>query len=272
MPHILIVEDERDLSRLMARALIREGWTVAEAATGRAARDAWTARAPACVLLDLMLPDVSGLELCRELKADPRTRAIPVIMVTARSEEVDRVVGFELGADDYVPKPFSPRELVLRVKAILRRSASGTAPAAGGTEPAAAGNQPLTWGSGITVARGHGHEGAPLILDEEAHRVTVAGREVPLTALEFKLLAQVMRRPGQVQTREALLDRVWGYAAGVTTRTLDTHVKRLRGKLGAARVAIETVRGVGYRLAAPRPARRPAEGGTTAGGGSKPIR
>jgi len=251
MPHILIVEDERDLSRLMARALIREGWTVTEAATGHAARDAWASRPPACVLLDLMLPDISGLELCRELKADPTTRAIPVIMVTARSEEVDRVVGFELGADDYVPKPFSPRELVLRVKAILRRSATGAPPpAARGAEPAAAAApRPLTWGPARP-----GRDAELLVLDEEGHRVTVQGREVPLTALEFKLLAQIMRRPGQVQTREALLDRVWGYAAGVTTRTLDTHVKRLRGKLGPARAAVETVRGVGYRLAAPRSA------------------
>jgi len=237
MPHLLIVEDERDLSRLMARAFLREGFTVTEAATGRAAREALRAGRPACVLLDLMLPDVSGLELCREFKADPGTRAIPVVMVTARSEEVDRVVGFELGADDYVAKPFSPRELVLRVKAILRRAAPGAAaPGAGAAAPA------LGWG--------------PLVLDVAAHRATVAGREIPLTALEFKLLAQLLRLPGQVQTRDALLDRVWGYAAGVTTRTLDTHVKRLRTKLGPARGAVETVRGVGYRLAAPPPADR----------------
>jgi two-component system phosphate regulon response regulator PhoB len=212
---------------MMARAFTREGFTVTEAATGAAAREALAAHPPDCVLLDLMLPDVSGLAWCRELKADPRTSAIPVVMVTARGEEVDRVVGFELGADDYVPKPFSPRELVLRVKAILRRREPASPTAAA----------PLAWGS--------------LALDETAHRATVDGQDAALTALEFKLLAQLMRRPGQVQTREALLDRVWGYAAGVTTRTLDTHVKRLRGKLGAARAAVETVRGIGYRLAEP---------------------
>ena len=222
MPHLLIVEDEHDLARLMTRAFTREGFTVAEAASGRLAREALATRLPACILLDLMLPDVSGLELCREFKAGARTRNLPVIMVTARGEEVDRVVGFELGADDYVTKPFSPRELVLRVRAVLRRA-----------EPA---NAPRVWQSGT------------LHLDEAGHRVTAGGRAVSLTALEFRLLARLIRHPGMVQARAALLDGVWGYGAEVTTRTLDTHIKRLRRKLGTASAELATVRGVGYRL------------------------
>ena len=225
MPHLLIVEDERDLSRLMAKAFLREGFSVAEAASAREARAQVRHRRPACVLLDLMLPDTSGLELCRELKGDSATRAIPIVMVTARSEEIDRVVGFELGADDYVTKPFSPRELVLRVKAILRRSAP-----------------PADTGSLVC---------GPLTLDEAAHRVRENHQDLELTALEFKLLAHLMRHAGRVQTREQLLNGVWGYNAGVSTRTLDTHIKRLRQKLKEARKTLETVRGVGYRLTSP---------------------
>ncbi len=224
MPHLLIVEDERDLSRLMARAFSRDGFTVEEASTAKGALQACRARPPSCVLLDLMLPDASGLDVARALKADPATRAIPVVMVTAKSEEVDRVVGFELGADDYVAKPFSPRELVLRVKAILRRTA--------GTEAAAA---PLSVGS-ITV-------------DAEGHRALVAGRPVVLTATEFRLLAHLARNAGRVSTRAALLEHVWSRAPDTDTRTLDTHVKRLRRKLGAAGCLVRTVRGVGFRLA-----------------------
>ena len=224
MPHLLIVEDERDLSRLMARAFQRDGFTVEETATARAALQACRARPPACVLLDLMLPDASGLDVCRALKADAATRAIPVVIVTAKGEEVDRVVGFELGADDYVAKPFSPRELVLRVKAILRRTSGAPATA------------PLSVG--------------PLTVDEDGHRALVAGRAVALTATEFKLLAHLARHAGRVATREALLERVWRYAPEATTRTLDTHVKRLRRKLGAAGALVRTVRGVGFRLTA----------------------
>ncbi len=227
MPHLLIVEDERDLARLMARTFLREGFSVAEAASAREARAQVKSQPPSCVLLDLMLPDASGLEICRELKGDPLTRAIPVVMVTARGEEVDRVVGFELGADDYVTKPFSPRELVLRVKAILRRLG---APAPG-TEPLRCG---------------------PLTLDEASHRALENGRELSLTALEFKLLSQFMHNAGRVQTRDQLLEQVWGYHTNIATRTLDTHIKRLRQKLKKARSTIETVRGVGYRLTPPR--------------------
>jgi two-component system phosphate regulon response regulator PhoB len=224
--HVLIVEDERDLSRLMARALRKEGFSAAEAATVGEARAALRARPPACLLLDLMLPDASGLDFVRELRARPGTARLPVIIVTAKGDEVDRVVGFELGADDYVAKPFSPRELVLRVKAVLRRAAGGTEDAPG----------PL--------------EAGPLRVDEAAHRAWASGRELSLTALEFKLLAHLVRHAGRVQTRDVLLERVWGYDADVSTRTLDTHVKRLRAKLGDARAAVETVRGVGYRVAA----------------------
>jgi len=223
VPHLLVVEDERDLSRLIARAFTREGYTVAEAATVREARASLARRPPACVLLDLMLPDASGLDLVRELKAAPATRHLPVVLVTARSEEVDRVVGFELGADDYVSKPFSPRELVLRVQAILRRLAPPVA---------------------VPVAAGR------IAVDEEGHVASVAGRTLPLTALEFRLLAHLARNAGRVLTRASLLDAVWGAAADVTDRTVDAHIRRLRAKLGPARGWLETLRGVGYRLKA----------------------
>lgn len=223
MPRVLIVEDEADLARLLARTFAREGFGVETAGGARAALEAARARPPSCVLLDLQLPDASGLDVCRALKADAATRSIPVVIVTAKGEEVDRVVGFELGADDYVPKPFSPRELVLRVRAILRRAEGRAVPAA----PAAVG---------------------PLAVDEAAHRVLVGGREVPLTATEFRLLAFLARRPGRAHARDALLAEVWRDALETGSRALDTHVKRLRRKLGPAGRLLETVRGVGYRL------------------------
>jgi two-component system phosphate regulon response regulator PhoB len=178
---------------------------------------------PDLLVLDVMLPDVSGLEVCRRLRRNPQTVRLPVIMLTARTDEVDRVVGFEVGADDYVPKPFSPRELVLRVEAILRR-----------TIPAVeVGPQVIALGD--------------LVIDVPAHRVEVEGEEILLTALEFRLLLDLASRAGRVQSRDALLERVWGYSPDVETRTVDTHVKRLREKLGAGAAHIETVRGVGYR-------------------------
>jgi two-component system phosphate regulon response regulator PhoB len=183
---------------------------------------------PDLLVLDVMLPDISGLEVCRRLRRSPQTIRLPVIMLTARSDEVDRVVGFEVGADDYVPKPFSPRELVLRVDAILRRTTR--------TE-ALEGPQVIVLGD--------------LVIDVPAHRVEVQGQEVPLTALEFRLLLDLASRAGRVQSRDALLERVWGYSPNVETRTVDTHVKRLREKLGAAAAQIETVRGVGYRALKP---------------------
>ncbi len=222
---ILIVEDEADLSSIMAYNLERDGFSVRTALNGASALEALGQEpTPDLVLLDLMLPDMSGTEICRSMRQDARTREIPVIMVTARGEEVDRVVGFELGADDYVVKPFSVRELMLRVRAVLRRVSDAQAQPSEGIE----------FGS--------------LTVDESAHRVTVAGDEVSITALEFRLLVTFLSRKGRVQTREQLLDDVWGHDVAVTMRTVDTHVKRLREKLGDAGEYIETVRGVGYRF------------------------
>lgn len=220
---ILIVEDEPDLQRTLEYTLQREGYQTRTASNGKGALEHLSADPPPdLVLLDLMLPDFSGTEICRRLRAQERTRATPVIMITARADEIDRVVGFEVGADDYVTKPFSVRELMLRVRAILRRAQA---------EPADA--TPQSFGR--------------LRVDEDAHRVWVDDVEVKLTALEFRLLATFMSRRGRVQTRELLLSDVWGISADVTTRTVDTHVKRLREKLGEAGDYVETVRGVGYR-------------------------
>jgi two-component system phosphate regulon response regulator PhoB len=176
------------------------------------------------VLLDLMLPDVSGTEICRAIKDDPSTRTTPVVMLTARAEEIDRVVGFEIGADDYVTKPFSVRELVLRIRAVLRRSETRT-------------------GEANLVEFG------TLRIDRDAHRIWVDLEEIELTALEFKLLVTLYDRRNRVQSRSALLDHVWGIDTKISTRTVDAHVKRLREKIGSARDYIETVRGVGYRFA-----------------------
>jgi two-component system phosphate regulon response regulator PhoB len=222
---ILVVEDEKDLLDLLSYNLSREGYSVDVATTGTLALERIRERKPDLVLLDLMLPDVPGTDVCRRVKGDPLTSHIPVVMVTARSEEIDRIVGFELGADDYVTKPFSVRELLLRVKAILRRDRAGAPAAAGG---------PLKNGR--------------IAIDPERHRAEVDGREVALTALEFRLLACLLERAGRVQSRDVLLSDVWGLDSEVETRTVDAHVKRLRRKLGAAGDAVETVRGVGYRL------------------------
>jgi len=224
--NVLIVEDERDLVSLLEFNLRQGGFETASATTGEQAFAQVRRRVPDLVLLDLMLPDLSGTEVCRRLKSDPRTRHVPVVMLTARGEELDRVVGFELGADDYVVKPFSVRELVLRLRAVLRRAAR---PA---SEP-----PPETVG--------------PIRVDVEAHRCFVAGEEIELTPLEFKLLTTFMSRLGRVQSREQLLSDVWEMSSEIETRTVDTHVKRLREKLGAARDLLETVRGVGYRLVEP---------------------
>jgi two-component system phosphate regulon response regulator PhoB len=197
---------------------------VETAASGRAALDALRRRRPDLLILDLMLPDVSGTELCRRLRADSEFASLPVLMLTAKADEVDRVVGFELGADDYVTKPFSPRELALRVAALLRRSHATEDPRA---------------------VLDHG----PLRLDPARHRCWVNDGEISLTAKEFDLLQGLMTRPGRVFSREVLLELVWGSDITVTVRTIDTHLKRLREKLGAAGELIETVRGVGYRFA-----------------------
>ena len=222
---ILIVEDEADLLTTLEYNLEKDGYAVRGATNGRDALElALQEPRPELVLLDLMLPDIPGTEVCRRLKVDPRTRDIPVIMVTAKSDEIDRVVGFEVGADDYVVKPYSVRELLLRVRAILRR-----------TQERAAGEE-----SAVRLGR--------VRVDADAHRVWVDEEEITLTALEFKLLQVLMKRKGRVQSREQLLNDVWSISAEVTTRTVDTHVKRLRQKLLTAAPYIGTLRGVGYRF------------------------
>ena len=222
---ILVVEDERDLANTLTYNLEREGYQTRVALSGQQALDLATAEpVPDLVLLDLMLPDISGTEVCRRLRQQERTRAVPIIMLTAKGEEIDRVVGFEVGADDYVVKPYSVRELLLRIGAVLRRA----------TGEEERDENDLTFGA--------------LSVNTAAHRVTLSGEEITLTALEFKLLTTFLMRKGRVQTREVLLNDVWGIHANVMTRTVDTHVKRLREKLGEAGNYIETLRGVGYRF------------------------
>lgn len=225
-PLVLIVDDERDLVRLLEFNLQEAGFETAAAYAGEEALQKARQRIPDLIVLDLMLPDIPGNEVCRQLKASPRTRHVPVLMLTARTDEVDRVVGFEVGADDFVTKPFSVRELVLRIRAILRR------------------------GSGAEADEARDQVG-PIRVDPGAHRAYVEGQEIALTALEFKLLTTFMSRLGRVQTREALLQDVWGVSSDLQTRTVDTHVKRLREKLGSGRDLIETVRGIGYRMVEP---------------------
>ncbi len=225
MPVILIVDDEHDLLTLLEFNLKQEGFQTVLASSGTEALSHLRRDPPDLVILDLMLPDISGTEVCRTIKADPRTRHVPVVMLTAKGQEIDRVVGFEIGADDYVTKPFSMRELILRLKAVLRRA---------GATPAEDARARVSVG--------------PIRIDHDAHRAYVAGEEILLTALEFKLLQTFLSRVGRVQSREQLLSDVWEMSTEVETRTVDTHVKRLREKLGAARDLLETVRGVGYRL------------------------
>lgn len=227
---ILIVEDEQDLVSTLEYNLEREGFETQSAMNGSDGLALAEAEPhPDLVLLDLMLPDVSGTEVCRRIRENPDTANIPVIMLTAKGEEIDRVVGFEVGADDYVVKPFSVRELVLRVKAILRRAREIP-------DDEDSAEEELVFGE--------------IRIDIPAHRVLVEDDEVRLTALEFKLLTTFIERKGRVQTRDVLLSDVWGIDADVMTRTVDTHVKRLREKLGEAGDYIETIRGVGYRFRA----------------------
>ena len=220
---VLIVDDEPDLLELVRFHLCQAGYEVAVCQSGRDGLEQVRQRPPDLLILDLMLPDLPGIEVCRKIRADSQLADLPILMLTAKGEEVDRVVGFELGADDYVAKPFSPRELTLRVAAILRRVHQ---------EPTADG------------AVEHGG----LLLDPNRHRCEVEGQQVELTAKEFRLLAALMRRPGRVMSRPFLLDEAWGTDVTVTERTIDTHLKRLREKLGTAGELIETVRGVGYRF------------------------
>ncbi len=223
-PRILIVEDEADIAELLAYKLGQEGFEVEVCPRGDTALErVGRAPAPDLVLLDLMLPGLDGLEVCRHLRRDPATAGIPIIMLTAKAEEIDRIVGLELGADDYIVKPFSPREVALRVKAVLRRVA----------EPQVS----------VDLAEVGG-----LRLDMAGHRLFVNGDEVMLTATEFRLLERLMASPGRVLTRNTLLADAWGYSTDVDSRTVDTHVRRLRRKLGGEADRIETLIGVGYRL------------------------
>jgi two-component system phosphate regulon response regulator PhoB len=224
MARILLIEDERDIQEVLEYNLRQAGHSVQVASNGQQGLAMARERRPDVVLLDLMLPDIPGTDVCRTIKQGPATRGVCVIMLTAKSEEIDRVVGFELGADDYVVKPFSVRELLLRIQAVLRRPSA---------DPDDTG--PIEFGS--------------LKVDRDAHRVWVGIREVELTALEFKLLVTLHDRKNRVQSRDALLSDVWGIHADITTRTVDTHVKRLREKLGDAGSYVQTVRGVGYRFA-----------------------
>jgi two-component system phosphate regulon response regulator PhoB len=221
--HILVVEDERDLQKVLAYNLKQAGFDVVVASDGETALRALKEEPFDLVLLDLMLPGMPGTEVCRRLKNNRETANVPVVILTARGEEVDRVVGFEIGADDYVVKPFSVRELVLRIQAILRRGGTGATP-----------DERVQFGV--------------LRIDRPAHRVFSGDIEVALTALEFKLLAMLYDRRGRVLSRDTLLDEVWGAHVDVTRRNVDTHVKRLREKLGEAGSYLETVRGVGYRF------------------------
>ncbi len=224
---MLVIEDEVDLATTVEYNLRAEGFQVRLAHSGRQGlASAQADPLPDLIVLDLMLPDLSGTEICRRLRDQERTKDIPVIMCTAKGEEIDRVVGFEVGADDYVVKPFSVRELVLRIRALLRRGQRAV-----GADGEA---------SQIKFGR--------LKIDRDAHRAWVDDAEISLTALEFRLLHAFVSRKGRVQTRDALLSDVWGIEADVTTRTVDTHVKRLREKLGDAGMYIETLRGVGYRF------------------------
>jgi two-component system phosphate regulon response regulator PhoB len=220
---ILLIEDEPDIAEVLQYNLEKEGFEVETARRGDAGLEAIRRSAPDLLLLDLMLPGIDGLELTRILKRDPQTAHLPIVMLTAKSEELDRIVGLELGADDYIPKPFSPREVVLRVKAVLRRLRQ---------EESAAERLEL---GGIA-------------LDLAGHQLFVRGKEIPLTATEFRLLRLLLERAGRVQTRGLLLSDVWGYAEDIDSRTVDTHIRRLRRKLGSEADRIETVIGVGYRL------------------------
>lgn len=211
------------MAELVAYNLKKAGYHAVVSHDGETGLEKARALSPALVILDLMLPRLSGEEVCKQLKADVRTAGIPILMLSAKAEEVDRVVGLELGADDYLTKPFSPRELVARVKAILRRTRGET--------------------DSPQILK-HGE----LLLDIAKHAVSLKGKPIELTATEFKLLATLMERRGRVQTRDRLLADVWEYSGEVDTRTVDTHVRRLREKLGKASDAIETVRGVGYRF------------------------
>ena len=221
---ILVIEDEPDIRKTLEYNLSREGYEVSVCGTLQEAKKLLEPSL-SLLVLDLMLPDGSGLDLCREIKKNSLLSNIPIIILTAKDDEVDRVVGFELGADDYVTKPFSVRELILRVKAVLKRGEV---------------NKPEL----VEVERQFGD----LSIDVDSHEVHVNSELVVLTALEFKLLKQLVDRRGRVQSRDQLLSDVWGYSSEVTTRTVDTHIKRLREKLGPMGKYVQTIRGIGYKF------------------------
>lgn len=220
---ILVVDDEPEAVELVEFNLKQAGYDVATAADGAEALKKTRALLPSLVLLDVMLPEMDGLEVCKMLRRDPATAAVPIIMLTAKAAEIDRVLGLELGADDYLTKPFSPREMVLRVKKLLAR---------GRGKPEEA--ETLAFGD--------------LLIDVPRHLVSWRGKKVDLTATEFKLLTILAQRRGRVQSRDHLLRDVWEYNTLVDTRTVDTHMRRLREKLGPASKFLDTVRGVGYRF------------------------
>ncbi len=224
-PRVLLVEDERDIAALVAFHLTREGYRVRTSARGEEALEALGVERADLVLLDLMLPGFSGYDVLQEMRRRPEWADIPVVVLTARREEADRIKGLELGADDYVTKPFSPRELVLRVAAVLRRAQA-----------------PAVAGGGRTL------HGGPIAVDLAALRASIDGQELDLTPTEFRLLSTLLERRGRIQTRQQLLEAAWDIHARIETRTVDMHVQRLRAKLGDAADWIETVRGFGYRF------------------------
>ena len=223
--NILVIEDEPDIRRNLEYNLGREGFKASSVGSLDEAGEKLKSKKFDLILLDLMLPDGSGLELCKKIKSNSETEATPVVILTAKDDEVDKVVGFELGADDYVTKPFSVRELILRVKAILKRSDTKTKEV-------------------VEVERQFGD----LKIDVDSHEVHVDSQLIELTALEFRLLKELVDKRGRVQSRDQLLSEVWGYNAEVTTRTVDTHIKRLREKLGSMGKYVQTIRGVGYKF------------------------
>ena len=223
--NILVIEDEPDIRKNLEYNLGREGFIVSSVASlYDAEQKLHNNNDFSLLLLDLMLPDGSGLDLCKKIKGNPETESIPIIILTAKDDEVDRVVGFELGADDYVTKPFSVRELILRVKAILKRGVKKS--------------------DVVEVERQFGD----LKIDVDSHEVHVDSSLIELTALEFRLLRELVDKRGRVQSRDSLLSEVWGYSSDVTTRTVDTHIKRLREKLGSMGKYVQTIRGVGYKF------------------------
>lgn len=222
-PTVLVIDDEKDLIELVRYNLEKEGFLVKGEPDGESGKAAAVRDLPDIIIVDLMLPGIDGLEVCRRLRADARTAGIPIIMLTAKASEIDRVLGLELGADDYVTKPFSPRELVLRVKNVLQRHQQ-------------------------EVSRPEHFALGDLVIDLPRHEVLWKGRAIELTATEFRLLTVLAERAGRVQSRDQLLQDVWHYESVIDTRTVDTHMRRLREKLGPAAKHLDTVRGVGYRF------------------------